>query len=119
MFSMHQATTVRPSGSEETVFPYLARFVRCASLTSLRIIALTSGFVALLLQLLGHGDWRLLIACYVLWSIATWGLVFSHRTTRTWLGRIGEGALVVSATLASLTLMVMVLYWALGPKWQL
>jgi hypothetical protein len=102
-----------------TVYSLIAVRARAASARTLAAVAVCAGAVALGAVVLGLAHWTLLTACYLLWSIAVWGLVFGpeHPHSRPW--RTVEYLLVASDTALAGVLGIGLFFLALGPRWML
>lgn len=102
-----------------TVYSVIAARARAASPRTLAAVAATAGALALGAVLLGLAHWTVLTACYLVWSIAVWGLVFGpdHPRSRPW--RAVEYLLVASDTALAVALGVGLFFLALGPRWML
>lgn len=102
-----------------TVYSVIAARARAASARTLAAIAAGAGAVALGAVVLGLAHWTLLTACYLVWSIAVWGLVFGpdHPRSRPW--RAVEYLLVASDTALAAALGIGLFFLALGPRWML
>jgi len=108
-------------GAQESVTLYsvIAARARAASTRTLAAVAAGAGAIALGAVLLGHAHWTFLTACYLVWSIAVWGLVFGpeHPRSRPW--RALEYLLVASDTALAMALGIGLFFLALGPRWML
>lgn len=121
--TMHSTMRDERAGTEPSrdvnLYVFLGARARNASRATLASIAAGAGVVALVAVALHVMSWMLLTACYVVWSYAVWGLVFTrpHRTTLGW--RATEYFLVGSGTAFAAILLIGLFYLALGPRWML